>query len=127
MTTDDTSPSFTITLTMADAQGFYDTGMAVAPFRDEGQYGRFECHDPSVNAPDEYDSVTERLIAAPVFDDGSLLWCDSYVGALLLAKVHRAAGFTAYVLWDMAENPPGSGGSHCVLTSMGCGGRALMP
>lgn len=109
--------TYTVSIDFAEAEGFYNMGCAAAPFRGGLQYGRFECHDPSADAPEEWDSVADRLIASPVFDDGSLLWCDTYVEALLLAKVHRAAGYTAYLLWDMAENPPGTTAGHCVLTS----------
>lgn len=118
MTTDMTTP-FAIELSLDDVSGFGHTSMASMHFREADHHGRFECHDKSVGAPeDEWNSIADRLLAAPVFDDGTLHWCESAVEALLLAKVHRAAGFTAHVLWDLAAEPGGPvPDGHVVLTS----------
>lgn len=108
---------YTITLDMDEVSGFWHTGSASAQFREPRQYGRFEATEIPREDAGEASSIADRLIASPAFDDGALLWCETRVEALLLAKVHRAAGHTAHLLWDMAENPDGSLMGHVVLTS----------
>lgn len=121
MTTAESAPddrAVTIELTLDDVNAGSHTGGPTAQFRETRQYGRFECNDPTVDVDaGEWTSVADRLIASPAFDDGTFMWCDGYAEALLLLKVHRALGYTAYLMWDMAEKSPGELMGHVVLTS----------
>lgn len=106
--------TYQVSLEWDEAQRFYTTGSSVI----REQYGRFEAAMVPHGQENEATSIADRLIVAPEFASGSMLWCDTYVEALLLTKVHRAAGHTAHLLWDMAElNDDGDVWGHCVLTS----------
>ena len=109
----------TITLTMDDVAGAWEMAAASDQFREMAQYGRFECIDRSIEdwSEDEMTSIADRLIASPDYDQGTMLWCDRYMDALLLAKVHRGTGHTAYVLWDTAPRDDGTALGAVVLTS----------
>lgn len=106
--------TYQVSLEWDEAQRFWNTGSSVI----REPYGRFEAVEIPREDAGEATSIADRLIAAPEFADGSMLWCETYVEALLLAKTHRAAGYTAHLLWDMAEsNANGDLWGHCVLTS----------
>lgn len=106
--------TYTVSLDWDEAQRFWTTGSGVL----EGHYGRFEAMEIPRAQAGEATSIADRMIAAPEFKNGSMLWCDTYVEALLLVKVHRAAGYTVHLLWDMAEsNDNGDLWGHCVLTT----------
>jgi hypothetical protein len=110
--------SVCIELSLDDVRGLWHTGCAAEGLAD-GAAGRFEMVSPPEVGEhvQSFDRDPVAWLEGALFVDGSLLWCDSYLSALLLAKVHRAYGERAHMLWDMAEVKPGEPWGHCVLTT----------
>ena len=106
-----TAKPFTLTFSLDDVEPCWDQGHHAADFRDDSQRGRFEILGS--------DDSPEDLIADPAFNDGSMLWCNGYAEALILLKVHQAEGYTAHLLWDMAESDTNTGQpmGYVVLTA----------
>lgn len=103
--------ALTLTFDFEDSSLLYHTGMAAAVFRDEDQAGRFDY----VGRNKPAHSMPDMALALPEYDQGSLLWCGSAGDALLLKKIHEAAGHTALLLGDnYAEDDEGV---YVVLTS----------
>lgn len=100
-----------ISLTLDEALSLTDMAAASAGFRGPEQTGRFEVHDaPHLDI--------NLVFSDPKFDNGSVLWVgDQRLSALVLAKVLRAEGFTAHVLWDMKPRGDGKPNGWVVLNS----------
>lgn len=99
----------TITITLDEALSLAETSMAVEPFRTPEQNQRFESHSDGIDI--------ELIFSDPKFDNGTLHWVPTHLEAIVLAKVLRAEDHQAHVLWDMAENPPGTPSGWVILTS----------
>lgn len=111
----------TLTLTLEDVAGCWHTGAAAEGFRDGQDPERFEVTGGTL-LPEGIDADDPRagadLIALPDMDGGSLLWCETYTDALLVAKVHQGLGHAAYVLWDTAPlNDSVKDSGYAVLTA----------
>jgi hypothetical protein len=52
----------------------------------------------------------------PVWDGGTLVWCDSALDAIVLAAYEQHHGYRSTLLWDVAADAPSDGG-HVVLTT----------
>jgi len=97
----------TLDFNFEDSYSLWVTAASSALFREE-ELGRFE---PLRGTKDVYPDL---LISSPEFDAGSVLWCETASDALLLEKLHRAAGHQAQRLWDTAS---GGSSGFVVLTT----------
>ncbi len=61
------------------------------------------------------DVLVESLLTSPAFEEGSVLWCETAADALLLQKIHLAAGLEAYFLYD--DYADEGHAHHAVLTT----------
>ena len=93
-----------------DAELLFHTGMSSAKFRTEEQSGRFD-----TGRKGSEQMLPEMSIASPAYDSGSLLWCATIGDALLLSKIHLAAGFETTLLVDNYADHPFE--AYVVLTS----------
>lgn len=76
---------------------------------------QFSFFDPAV----EKDSVIpEMVLLSQDFKNGSILYCNAASDALLLKKIHVAAGYKAFIMKDSLSQ-----GSLAVLTSWDCMGN----
>lgn len=103
--------TLTLEFEFEDGQALYNTAMAVEPFREENQSGRFE----TVGRAKASEFFPDMAFASPAFENGSLLWTGSPGDSLILRAIHRAAGHEAELLWDRAADD--SGEAYVVLTS----------
>lgn len=91
--------SIVVTITAQEASHLWHTGVPLT----NGPHhfvDRFEALDENYSM-----EFVDDLLESGRFDTGSILWTDSYLGALLLAKVLRAGGFESHVLGDTAGGP----------------------
>lgn len=102
----------TLTLEFAfeDAAMLYHNGAPAAMLRGEAQTGRFDLAQKQEEA-----LLPELLLAQETFDAGSLLWCATGGEALMLARLHQAAGHEAVIFVDTYAEHPFE--AHVVLTS----------
>lgn len=117
----------TVTLTFDEAQQLMTVGQWAGQFRGPEWTRNFSSRETDhVAASSEEKSAAqyraaEDLIADPDFDRGWMLWCDTYLQAVLVMKVHQGYGYRAHILRDESTpldvNYTAEDGACVVLTT----------
>ena len=88
-----------LSMSLAESEPLWHTGVHADCLMTAEQINRFE----SVNNTPSVPFDRSRGVQAPArYAGGAVLFCDSYMGAVMLAAVHQAHGFDAATFWDMA-------------------------
>lgn len=109
----------TITITWDEASHLADGALPLSNDRAATVLGPFE--DPTHyydRTPHQNINAANQILSSPAFANGCVLTAESYLAALILAKLHTAHGYEAHVLVDLSDTDHSS--NWVVATTWDC-------